>query len=69
MFDGEFLTAERVDWYNNDRLHSSLDYVPPVEYEHAYYARTTPAQPELAHASNRRYQTHDTSVFLDKWRS
>ena len=26
--------------YNNRRLHSQLDYVPPEEYEAAYYART-----------------------------
>jgi transposase InsO family protein len=24
--------------YNNRRLHSQLDYVPPEEYEAAYYA-------------------------------
>ena len=29
---------EWVDWSNNRRLHSQLDYVPPDEYEAAYYA-------------------------------
>jgi transposase InsO family protein len=25
---------EWLIWYNTDRLHSSLEYRPPVEYEH-----------------------------------
>lgn len=29
----EFLTAEWLDWYNQDRLHSTLAHVPPAEYE------------------------------------
>jgi putative transposase len=36
--DVEYATMEWVDWYNNRRLHSQLDYVPPEEYEAAYYA-------------------------------
>jgi putative transposase len=36
--DVEYSTMEWVDWYNNRRLHSQLDYVPPDEYEAAYYA-------------------------------
>lgn len=36
--DVEYATSGWVDWYNNRRLHSSLDYVPPAEYEAAYYA-------------------------------
>lgn len=27
-----------VDWFNNRRIHESLDYVPPVEFEVPYYA-------------------------------
>lgn len=38
--DVEYATMEWVDWYNNRRLHSLLDYVPPEEYEAAYYAQT-----------------------------
>jgi len=38
LADVEFATSGWVDWYNNRRLHSSLDYVTPAEYEAAYYA-------------------------------
>ncbi|WP_082121339.1 integrase core domain-containing protein [Corynebacterium uterequi] len=27
----EFATADWVRWYNSERLHSSVGYVPPVE--------------------------------------
>ena len=36
--DVEYATAGWVDWYNNRRLHSSLGYVPPVEFENTHYA-------------------------------
>jgi putative transposase len=36
--DVEYSTAGWVDWYNNRRLHSSLDYLTPVEFEKAHYA-------------------------------
>lgn len=37
--DVEEITFAWVDWYNNDRLHSTLGNVPPEEYEQNYYAR------------------------------
>lgn len=37
----EFATAGWVDWYNNRRLHSTLGYVPPIEYENTHYAALT----------------------------
>jgi putative transposase len=37
--DVEYATMEWVDWYNTRRLHSLLDYVPPDDYESAYYAQ------------------------------
>ncbi|MDT7770309.1 MAG: putative transposase [Mycobacterium sp.] len=37
--DVEYATMEWVDWYNARRLHSLLDYVPPDDYESAYYAQ------------------------------
>lgn len=43
--DVEYATMEWVDWYNNRRLHSLLDYVPPAEYETAYYAHVRASQP------------------------
>lgn len=36
--DVEYATAAWVEWYNNERLHSSLAYVPPIEFEQSYYA-------------------------------
>jgi putative transposase len=33
---------EWVEWYNNHRLHSQLNYIPPDEYEANYYAGSTP---------------------------
>jgi transposase InsO family protein len=42
--DVEYAT-EWVDWYDNRRLHSLLDYVPPDEYEAAYYAHIRASQP------------------------
>jgi hypothetical protein len=38
----ELATAERVDWWNNQRLHSAIGDVPPVEYEAAYYHKPAP---------------------------
>jgi transposase InsO family protein len=40
----EFAVLEWVDWFNHRRLLEPLDYLPPVEYEAAYYnGQTTPA--------------------------
>lgn len=36
--DIEYATAGWVDWYNQRRLHSSLGYLTPTEYEQAHYA-------------------------------
>lgn len=36
--DVEHATASWVEWYNARRLHSSLDYLTPNEYEYSYYA-------------------------------
>jgi transposase InsO family protein len=35
----EFAVLEWVDWFNNRRLLEPLDYVPPAEYEVAFYSR------------------------------
>ena len=34
----EYATLEWVWWWNNQRLHSELDYRTPTEAEHEYYA-------------------------------
>lgn len=39
--DVEHATAGWVDWYNNERLHGSLNMVSPNEFESAYYATLT----------------------------
>ena len=40
----EFAVLEWVDWFNNRRLLEPLGYVPPAEYEAAYYrTQETPA--------------------------
>jgi putative transposase len=48
--DVEYATMEWVDWFNNRRLHSLLDYVPPEEYETAYYAQLRASQPAMSQA-------------------
>jgi putative transposase len=44
--DVELATLGWVHWHNTTRLHSSLDDVPPVEFETAFYAgrQTDPAR-------------------------
>ena len=43
-------TASWVHWYNSTRLHSSIGYLPPVEYEQRYREHAIPAAstPEVA---------------------
>ncbi|WP_414939172.1 IS3 family transposase [Amycolatopsis sp. cmx-11-51] len=43
----EYAVMEWVDWYNNARLHSRLEYLTPTEYESAYYAQQLPRRPAL----------------------
>jgi putative transposase len=38
LADIEYAAAGWVDWYNHRRLHGSLDWLTPVEYEQDYYA-------------------------------
>jgi putative transposase len=39
--DVELATLPWVHWYNNERLHEHLDYVPPVEYEQTWSKANT----------------------------
>ena len=51
--DVELATAEWVAWYNQERLHEALGYVPPVEYEAALTGTSHPAsQPTPALATD-----------------
>jgi transposase InsO family protein len=34
----EWETLRYIEWFNNRRIHESLEYVPPVEFETRYYA-------------------------------
>ncbi len=45
--DLELATLGWVDWFNHTRLHSALDYRPPVEVENEYYRQITPTQRPL----------------------
>lgn len=49
--DVENVTMAWVHWYNEERLHSYLGYVPPVEFEAEYYAR--PEVPSSDGATNK----------------
>lgn len=45
----EWQVARWVHWYNTRRLHSSIDYLPPIEFEHRHrQAKTTTPSPEVA---------------------
>ena len=35
----ELATLNWVHWFNNDRLHGELGYIPPAEFEQAHYAQ------------------------------
>ncbi|MBX6366138.1 MAG: transposase, partial [Gemmatimonadetes bacterium] len=45
--DVEFATLNWVWWFNHHRLLEPLGYVPPVEFEKAYYSRVAD-QSEMA---------------------
>ena len=45
----ELATLEWVWWFNNQRLHSELDYRTPAEVEAEYYAGTSPVLATASH--------------------
>jgi putative transposase len=45
--DLELATLSWVHWFNTARLHSSLDYVTPIEHETQYYRQNDPRQQPL----------------------
>lgn len=42
--DLEYATLDWVYWFNTNRLHSAIDYLPPIEYEEQYYRQNNPQQ-------------------------
>ena len=44
----EFATLEWVDWFNHTRLLEPIGYVPPAEFEEAYYAHAATTEEEEA---------------------
>jgi putative transposase len=49
----ELAILEYVQWFNHDRLHESLEDIPPVEFEDAYRTRsTTPAGSSSTYSSD-----------------
>ncbi|OBA65749.1 transposase [Mycolicibacterium elephantis] len=51
--DVELATAAWVSWYNQERLHEALGYVPPAEYEAALTGASHPvSQPTPALTTN-----------------
>ena len=45
--DLELRTLTWVHWFDHARLHSSLGYVPPIEFEQAHYGQNTPVRQAL----------------------
>jgi putative transposase len=42
LADDELATAEWVDWFNNQRIHTAIGDIPPHEHEANYYAHHQP---------------------------
>ncbi len=57
--DVEYATAGWVDWYNNRRLHSSLEMMTPVKFEQAHYATLNPG-PEPAQERQRTWDAPES---------
>ena len=45
--DLELATLSWVHWFNTNRLHSSLNYLTPIEYEDQHYREINPPQQPL----------------------
>ena len=50
--DLELATASWVHWFNTRRLHSMIGNMPPVEYEHNYYAHQPARDDQVSGESN-----------------
>jgi len=43
----ELATLSWIHWFNENRLHSSIDYLTPIEAEQKYYRHNNPRQQPL----------------------
>ncbi|WP_128644580.1 integrase core domain-containing protein [Rhodococcus sp. BS-15] len=48
--DVEFAAMGWIDWFNQNRLHSTLDYLTPDEFEEVYYNQELALHPEILQA-------------------
>jgi putative transposase len=60
LADIEKVTADYLDWYNNDRLHSLLDHTTPEEFEQSI-TLTNPAHQPATPPTRRRHDSQDWS--------
>ena len=44
LVDVEYATAGWVEWYNNRRLHSAINWQSPAAFEDAHYAALNPEE-------------------------
>ncbi|MFD0851185.1 integrase core domain-containing protein [Actinomadura adrarensis] len=44
LADIELATAEWIEWFNNQRLHTAIGDIPPSEHEAIHYAQHQPDQ-------------------------
>ncbi len=60
----EFATLTWVDWFNTRRLLEPIGYVPPAEYEAAYYAELdaeSTSEPGSRRGARRQPNSDDTA--------
>ncbi|MFD3736370.1 transposase, partial [Streptomyces sp. NPDC058632] len=50
-----------ITWYNEERLHSALDYVPPAEYEQAFWRSQEQVPQSAGTIKIGLYETRDSS--------
>ena len=64
--DVEFATMRWVDWFDQRRLHSTLDYLTPDKFEEVYESQEVALRPEMLQAWERQ-ETRDGSTSGADW--